>query len=291
MVKKTNVIKKPEPNFKQGKLYEISQNKYIKSLPAFGTICAMIGNGISTVANLFPMGKAAQKKADLFGDIGTKAFLFCNGNVNALEQFLRKNYMLAVGYFLENVIMVAFKQSKVFLARGIVSGLYTLGNALSMVNKQNTFNSLGEHIKHIGTGLWKSAENLMNEPISNLASPNTGLMSVVSGLMKITGTSVWLGGGSEKVGSSIRNAANIIQNFEQIKLKNASKRPHFFKSGIATTLATILDYISKWLPEADSKAKQILVPLSLLSDFYGVFTLRSAQLSGEISKKLETQNT
>lgn len=251
-----------------------------KAMPKLGLAASIIGNGISSLVNFLPGLKSYRKIATQLGVFGTKAFLFTNGNANFLEQLNRKNYFLAFAYFLENVVMTTVKQAQVFLARGLVSGSYTLGNAINLINRKDKFESMEENAVHVISGLKKAFKKLIENPWKNLWSAETGVLSVVAGMLKILGTSIWLTTGNELLGSTIRNSANMLQNIEQLKFKHTKHRPNFFVSGLGTTLGTIFDYLSKW----KDSSKAVLVPMSLLSDLSGIFFLRRSQNRGEMSK-------
>ncbi len=272
--------KTQKANLKENTLDKILNHKYFKFLSKLGILGLTLGNGFSTIVNFLHADEATKKTVSIFGDIGTRLFLFTNGNANFLEQLKKKNYFLAISYFLENAVLAFAKHSKIFLARGLVSGAYTLGNALNLINKKTKFKSMEDNAIHVIQGFKKAFTLLKKNAAKNFMSSETGLSSIIAGLMKILGTSIWLLTGQEILGSTIRNSANIIQNIEQLKFKNASERPNFFISGIGTTLGTIFDYVSKF----KESSKGVLVPMSLLFDLFGISYLRDSQNSDEMSQ-------
>lgn len=261
-------------------LEALVKHPVFKVLPELANVFSILGNGCAAFVNCFSKSDKLKKTGSNLGKYASRTFFLVNGNINALEQLLKKNYLLAGGYFMENVVMSVVEQSKLFLARGFVSGAYTLGNAFNLMNKKDSFHNLEEHMVHIAKGIKKSWKYFSTNPVENIFSPHTGLLSVISGLMKILGPSVWLTSKNERAGATIRDAANLIQNVEQIKPGHMKDRMNFFLSGVNTTMGTLCDYLSKWLPGA----KEVLVPLSLLTDGLGIYFLRRAQNSGELSK-------
>lgn len=261
-------------------LGRVLSNPIVKTIiPGVGNITSLVFNGVSSYANTFSTDAKFKKFATKLGSAGTKLFQITNGTINCLEQYRVKNHLSAFGNAIDAVIGIFVSQPLIYLAKGISVGLYTIANSLSILNKQNEFGSMFEHIEHVKEGLSKSFKLFFKDPVKNLRSSETGLLGTVSGFIMMLGSFSWMITKNEKLGASIRDAAGFLVDFEQAKPSHlAAGRKYYFATGITYICGTACDLLSKFFP----KKKSILVPFGFFTDVIARELLRQSQIRGEL---------
>ena len=261
-------------------LESLVQNTFFKTtIPAIGNTLALAFNLVSSYANSFSKDNKFKDFATKLGSLGNKIFYSVNGSIIFLEQLVKKNYLSAFGNLLEVPLSLGFNQTLLYLVRGLSVGLYTLANSMSILNKKDSFEHFPDHVQSLYKGLKKSIRLLIQDPVKNILSSETGLLGNIGGLFSISGFLSWFFTNNEKIGGTIRDFGGILMDLEQAKpehLKN--KRPYYFSTGLTYIASTALDLVTRWVPNTKKRLTPIVFALDMIARNF----LRVSQNKGEL---------
>lgn len=259
-------------------------NPIVKAVPVLGLWSSILLNGFSALTHLIPSLKNHKGTAKMLGKWGTKAFQFTNGAINTLENIPRRNWLMSGVYSLEIPIMVAVDQAKTFLARGIVSGGYTIMNAVKLMLRKFNYKDVADNFASFGKAIGMTRKHIASDFFKNLKSHETGLMSMLGGLGKILGAGIWMLTGNMKIGAILRSGSGLIQIAEQLKPGHLKERKMFWLSGLLTGIGTSADMLTKLFKSLN---EDFMVALSLATDCLGLYFLRLYQNTDESKKAQE----
>lgn len=238
--------------------------------------------------------------ATIAGDISSKAFYFLNSHSNFKRRLNVKDYLSALGFFVEMVVTPIVKEVNLFLYRGLAVGLYMFANGVKDAVKKTSFKDFADHAKHVMLAIKKGFGYLKGGFWKNFKSPDTGLQSMFAGVLLFIGPIVWKLTGNKLLGTSIRNIGALTQDVSQLKpdyifakgemkskpikklvwlalqkslgIKDSSKanRPWYFKSGLGYVVGTVFDWIGRLFEALGLSKSAVLIPTSLTYIFDGI---------------------
>ncbi len=279
-----------------------------KDISNASNILSLVGNGISSIVNILPANKKSKEIATFVGSLSTKLVLGINGAIGGLNQlFLKKNLISGLCHLAENLVIALFPQNQIYFARGINSGLNLVTFGLNLYDNRDTFRDFGDYLSTIGPNLSKAFSELSLSQIpkgedffirigkylstvaKNIASKDSGLISIVNGLGMAIGTAFGLATPFKLIGELLRNTCGVIQDFDRLKDK---AKINNFRSGQAFLTGSVLNYGLMILKniigkESYDKVESVIVPMIFSADGLARYFFRRSQDEGEtvIAKK------
>lgn len=265
-------------------------NKMVRDVfPHMMNLLNIGGNVFSFSSWLFGFSDKAKHFAKQVGSFSTKAFLVATSVINIVERLYTKNFLSAFGYFNDILIAGTVGQDNTYLARGVASGTYNLANALNIANKRTDFSNIGDHVKHLATGLSAFFKNLFSPNVlQNFLDSKKGMWATFGGLFANVGALSWMLSGKVQLPTFVRDLAGVLMDIEQLNFGHyKAGRKDYFKSGVALVIGTLADWLSKLIPSY----KDALVPLTFIADGIGRHWLRLHQNEYEMGDKQKQQSS
>lgn len=281
----------------------IKSNFIQQDISNASNIFSLVGNGISSLANLLPLSDKTQKFASKIGEFATKFTLGVNGAIGGLNQlFLKKNPISGLMHLAENLVIALFPQNQIYFVRGLNSGVNLMTFGLNQYDKKDKFDSYGDYLstiipnvkqafaeislKHMPkdeTDFFIRVGKYFSNAFKNIISKASGLITIINGFGMVLGTSIGMFTPFKFLGEIIRNTAGLIQDFDRLKDK---EKINNFRSGLAFFAGSALNYslvLTKQVigKKAYNKLESVLVPLVFAADGLARYFFRKSQDEGE----------
>ncbi len=252
-----------------------------KILPDMSNMCSVLGNLGSAFAHMMNASSGLKAVADTVASFGTKFFLYVNATIKTLEELSRHNYLVAFGYFLDNLVATFIPQEHTFMARGVSSGIYHAGYSLNMLNQKVKFKDLNDHWNHLKTSSGLLMNKIFDKDVfKNIFSSDNAIPGAVGGLLNILGVAVWPLFG-KRTAAWIRDIGGLIKAGGYANPDNVRKgRNLLFVSGLMQVGAAIADFLGSHI----GKMRSITVPISLGLDGFSKYIQRQSVNEGELGE-------
>ncbi len=250
-------------------------------LPDVSNMCSVLGNACSALAHIVKVPDNIRVLADTIASFGTKFFLYVNATIKTLEELSRHNYLVALGYFMDNVIATFIPQEHTFLARGVSSGTYHGGLSLNLLNDKIKFKNFSEHSKHLQDSIRLLIDKIFyKKSLGNILSSDNAIPGAIGGLLSALGVVVWPLFG-KKAATIVRDIGGIIKAVNYANPDNLHNgRKLYFSSGMMQVGAIIADFFAGHF----SQTRSYMVPISLGLDGFSKYVLRRSVNSGELAE-------
>ncbi len=250
-------------------------------LPDVSNMCSVLGNACSALAHVIKVPDNIRVVADAMASFGTKFFLYVNATIKTLEELSRHNYLVALGYFMDNIIATFVPQEHTFLARGVSSGTYHGGLSLNLLNDKIKFQNFSEHSKHLKDSIELLIDKMFyKKSFGHILSSDNAIPGAVGGLLSALGVVVWPLFG-KKAATIVRDIGGVIKAANYANPDNLHNgRKLYFSSGLMQMGAALADFLAGHF----SKTRSYMVPISLGLDGFSKYVLRRSVNSGELGE-------
>lgn len=250
-------------------------------LPDVSNMCSVLGNACSALAHIVKVPDNVRAVADVLASFGTKFFLYVNATIKTLEELSRHNYLVALGYFMDNIIATFIPQEHTFLARGVSSGTYHGGLSLNLLNDKIKFKNFSEHFQHLKDSIKLVVNKLWNEKsFGHILSSDNAIPGVLGGVLSALGVVVWPLFG-KKAATIVRDIGGIIKAANYANPDNLHNgRKLYFSSGMMQMGAAVADFLGGHF----NQTRSFMVPISLGLDGFSKYILRQSINKGELGE-------
>lgn len=261
-------------NQEQNYIEAFIKNKFVNQVfPDIMNWINIGGNTISFLAHSLDVGDPMKNLSKTIGGFSTKAFMITTSFINIVERFYSKNFLSALGFFNDIIIAGTVSQQDTYLARGIASGTYNMGNSLADSVKKKRFDSVDDHVASTFKAFKKFFGNFFSKDImSNFKNHENSMWAIFGGLGSNIGAISWLLGAKPEIPTVIRDICGALMDIEQLNPGHLKAgRKNYFWSGVALGVGTLSDLAMRFVPE---KARDLLVPMTFVFDGLGRHLLR-----------------
>jgi hypothetical protein len=250
-------------------------------LPDISNLCSVFGNAGSALSHLIKVPDNIRILADTIASFGTKFFLYTNATIKTLEELSRHNYLVAFGYFMDNLIATFIPQEYTFLARGVSSGTYHGGLALNMLNNKIKFKNFSEHLLHLKDSFKMLITKVLDKNIfNNLFVSNNAIPGAIGGLLSVLGVVIWPLFG-RKAGTIVRDIGGLIKAGNYANPDNLRQgRNLLFSSGLMQIFSLVADCCGGQF----KSTRSYMVPISLGLDGFSKYIQRQSINKGELGE-------
>ncbi len=252
-----------------------------KILPDISNMCSVLGNACSAAAHLSHVSPGLKTIADTVASVGTRFFLYVNATIKTLEELARHNYLVALGYFLDNFIATFISQEHTFMARGVSSGIYHGGYSFNMLNQKIKFKDFAEHTEHLKISFKLLLQKIFDKNVfKNIFSSDNAIPGALGGFLNILGVIIWPLFGKQTA-ALVRDVGGLIKAGGYANPDNLHKgRTLLFVSGLMQVVAAIADFVGSHSP----KLRSVMVPISLGLDGFSKYVQRQSVNVGEFGE-------
>ena len=214
------------------------------------------------------------------GHLSSTITMVVNSIVGSAGNFFKRNSLIGLGQMAEAPFALFLPFKKFFLARGISTSAFLVGQALNRWMGRKDFSSNADCFNSAWQGLKKGLPDF-KQPLKNFFNADSGMLSFFNGALMFLGCLVGFLK-DFKTGVRIRSAAAMLQSFD--RLVSYKVRPKYFIAGLCHLSTALLSQIKSMVPEHFEK---MLTPLILMGDGIGKHCYRVSIEEGEHIRKVE----